>query len=383
MDLHWNSRPPTTKRQVAVRAPTLKEALRKVRQRYGPEAQVLESRTVMLRQDGSLSQEKAVEVVVTPAGQQLLAERRPAIEQVVGETFGEELTDMIAGEIARIEKLVQALGETRNPDTATADLQEYPLASELLAAGADLQTVRRHANALAADPNHPAPDHASALDHLRSALRTGKGRWRNFGGCHVFLGDSGVGKSDVVLASAAKLQASGRNTLVLNVYPKHGGEVRRLQLEAAQYCYDAALIKRAEQLIGASEHLAKYDVVLIDTPALFAEPFTAAGELQRFISQNESFHRHFVVPLDLDFRDTGDLWEMARLWNCDWLTLSRMDRTRRKGKILDLLGRLPLPISLISSGPWPESEPQIASAELLADLIIAPANHRMVARAEA
>ena len=382
MDYARKSRQSRPRQPAVVRAPTLKEALQKVRKRYGAEACIIESRTVALKQDGRLGQETAVEVLVEPTGTRRLSDREPSVG-IVGRTYEADLTEVIAGEVDRIEQLVQSLAESNRPAAVTNEFADYPLATALLAAGADVQSVRRLASAFVADPRLEAADEEAAMAHLRTTLRSGEGDWRSFSGCHVFLGDSGAGKSDLVLAAAAKLQAAGKRTLVLNVLPKHGGEVRRLQLEAAQHSYDAALIQRPEQLLGSAAHLVNYDVVLIDTPAFLAAPFAAAGELQGYLSQNESFHRHFVVPLDLDFRDVGDLWDVARLWNCDWLILSRLDRSRRKGKIIDLLGRLPLPISFCTFGPWPESEPQIASADQLAALIVPAEQRRLAARARA
>jgi flagellar biosynthesis GTPase FlhF len=185
------------------------------------------------------------------------------------------------------------------------------------------------------------------------------------------------------LGTAARLQAVRKKPLVLKLLPRHGGEIRRLQMEAAAQGYDAAIMQKQEQLPACLDHLATYDAVLIDTPSLFGEHFSAAGDLQLFLSQNESFHRHLVVPLDLDFQDASEVWEAGRIWNADWIALSRLDRTRRGGKILDLIERLPLPLSLCSAGPWPETRPHIASADLLVDLIVGGEKGSAMAKAKA
>ena len=62
--------------------------------------------------------------------------------------------------------------------------------------------------------------------------------------------------------------------------------------------------------------------------------------------------------------------DQARTWNCDWLVLSRVDQTDLRGKILDLLDRLPLPVSLVGDTEWPEGAPRVANSGLLADLIL-------------
>jgi flagellar biosynthesis GTPase FlhF len=105
--------------------------------------------------------------------------------------------------------------------------------------------------------------------------------------------------------------------------------------------------------------------------------------MQRYLSQNESFHRHLVVPLDSDLRDAGPLWEAARLWNCDWVAVSRLDRTRRHGKLLDLQYRAQLPFSVCAAGPWPERRPFLARPESLAGLLAGEQGRQLAAAAQA
>jgi len=382
MDSGWKNKPAATERFATVRASSLKDALRRARAKYGKEVCIVESRTVLQREPGRLGQQRAVEVLIDQGGIPNLGSTRPEARPQPS-LVAQELTSVITTEVARIEKLVQTLADKRSRDVVPEELHDYPLAALLLAAGTSQAAVHQLAETFCTSPSFGEKNLASAMAHLQKALRTGEGDWTSLAGCHLFLGDSGVGKTDLVLAIAARLRRLERNPLVLSVLPAHGGGVRRLQLEAAQNNYDAALIKHVDQLERSLRHLAAYDTVLIDTPGLLTSPLAEAGELQEYLSQNEGIHRHFVVPIDLDFQDAADLWELGRLWNCDWLVLSRMDRSRRRGKILDLLGRLPLPVSFSTCGPWPESEPQIARAEQLVGLIVDSAPGGLAARATA
>jgi hypothetical protein len=369
---------------VVVRAPTLKEALQEARVRYGEDVRIVNSRNRIVRQEDGLGQEKAVEVVVQPPGES------PVLEAVSPNVGGEvptrspKLAAVIDQEVTRIERLVRKLAQRRQRRLPLVqELADYPLAATLLKAGTSEETVRQLGHLFAAEQDRAEGDLQAALAHLRAHLRASNGRWEDFGGCHVFLGDSGAGKSDLVLGIAAGLQEAGRRTLVLNLLPKHGGEVRRLQLAAAQHSYDAAIIKRGEQLDQVIEHLAQYEAVLIDTPSLFSPSLAAAGNLQRFIAQNETFHRHCVVPLDLDLHDGGQLWEAARIWNCDWAAVTKLDRSRNRGKLLDLQSRLQLPFSVCTAGPWPESEPVLAQTDEIVALISGEQDHRTAAAARA
>jgi len=365
-----------------VRAQTLKDALRKAKAKYGPDVCIVESRTVHQRAADSLGQERRVEVLVDPRGEPQLSHARPARTQAA-EVLTRGLTDTIATEVARIEKLVEHLVRQRRRQSVPEELGDYPLAAVLCTAGASHSAVRQLADSFHSSAVHGEQNLASALAHLRSHLRTVDGSWTSISGCHLFLGDSGAGKTDLVLSVAARLRAMDREPLVLSVLPQHGGEIRRLQLQAAEHSYDAALIQQGEQLVRLLKEPPAYDAVLIDTPGILSRTLVESGELQEFLSQNEMFHRHFVLPLDLDFQDAADLWELARFWNCDWLALSRMDRSRRLAKILDFLTRLPLPLSFTTSGSWPESEPQIARADTLVDLMVKSGGGGQTAQAQA
>ena len=364
-----------------VEAPTLKEALRQVRIRYGENARVIRSRSLTRRQPGGLGREKVVEVLVEPpAGGR--RQRATAIDRTVGKPPSPALTREIAAEVERIEDLVRqiAVDQAGHHDRRQR-LQHNPVGEALVKAGADPGVVVRLSERFQAETGADPRDRTAFLQYLARNLPTGRGGWEGFAGTHVFLGAPGVGRTELVLAVAAKLSAAGRQVLVLNLLPRHNGEVRRLQAEAAKHGYDAAVIQKPRQLNAAAEHLARYEAVLMDAPALGRAGSRGEDVLQRDLIQNPSLHRHLVFPLDRDLRDCRGILDEARAWNCDWLALSRVDQTSLRGKILDLLDRFPLPVSLVGDCDWPEGEPSVADPGLLTDLILASARRRAVADA--
>ena len=56
----------------------------------------------------------------------------------------------------------------------------------------------------------------------------------------------------------------------------------------------------------------------------------------------------------------------ARVWNCDWLGLTRMEETGCPAKLLDFTDKVPLPISLIQNG----GSVDIATSGRLLDFIL-------------
>lgn len=360
-----------------VEAPTLKEALKLVRARHGEDARVIRSRTLTRRQPGGLGQQKVVEVLVQPgsgagaprAGGRETPERGAAAP-------GARLAREIAAEVERIEDLVRqlAVGQAGR-DAPRQAAHDNAVSEALVAAGADPGVVVRLGERCQAETGAAPEDRTAMLEYLTRSLATGRGGWSDLGGTHVFLGSSGCGRTEMVLQAAARLVAAERSVLVLLVLPRHAGEVRRLQAEAAQHGYDAAVIQKPRQFAAATEHLASYDAVLIDAPAFGRVRDAGAEALRREMVQNPALHRHLVFPLDRDLRDCQDLMAAARAWNCDWLALSRVDQCRRRGKILDLGDRLPLPISLVGDPSWPDGDLRIADPGHLTELILGAARH--------
>jgi hypothetical protein len=361
---------------VVVEAPTLKEALKQVRARHGEDARVIRSRTLMRRQPGGLGQQKVVEVLVEPG-----AGRARSVPGAATATVSARLTREIAAEVERIEQLVRqiAVDQAGRPGPRGA-AQVNPVAEALVAAGAGPGVVTRLAERCQAETGADPRDRAALLEYVTGSLPTGRGGWADLGGVHVFLGGPGAGRTDLVLASAGCLCEAGRQVLVLSLLPRHGGEIRRLQADAAQHGYDAAVIQKASQFAAAAEHLERYDVVLIDAPALQTGGSAEAEALRREIVGSGSLHRHLVFPLDRDLRDCRGILDAARTWNCDWIALSRVDQCGLRGKILDLVDQLPLPISLLGAADWPNGLPRVASQGALADLVFGAATRRDAAR---
>ena len=214
-------------------------------------------------------------------------------------------------------------------------------------------------------------DRPAALAWLVDNLKASNCGWDGFFGCHAFLGNSGSGRTRMVLEAAAHLQKQGRKTLVLSVHPEHSGEIRRLQNAAAELGFDAAIIRKDSQLAMSEKHLGNYEAVLLDLPALGHASLAVGGAIHSWLGRNHSFHRHLVIPLDRDFQDLEELKAAARTWNCDWLALSRLDQTRLQGKILDLVESIPLPFSLWGETIGTRETLSIADSGALLDRILA------------
>lgn len=349
-----------------VEAPTLKEALRLVRQRYGNDARVIRSRTVTRRQPRGLGQRKVVEVLIQAAAGRARESARPAAASThdAGMLM---LAGEIAAEVDRIETLVRTIARRETSAGGKRRCRQNAVAAALVEAGADPGVVVRLCQRCQAETGAAPRDEQALLKYLGRNLPTVHGGWQDLAGLHIFVGPPGAGRSELILKIAARLGELQRRVLVLSLLPRHAGEIRRLQTAAANFGFDAAVLQKPSQLHAAADHLRDYEVVLLDAPAFGPESDPQALELRHSLIRQTACHRHLVFPLDRDLRDSQTIFSTARLWACDWLVLTRIDQTARRGKILDILDQLPLPISLVGD---PAEPPQLASSDLLIRLIL-------------
>lgn len=348
-----------------VRGATIGEALANVKRLYGAEAAVVRSREVHERGGEELGETRHVEVLVALDA----AAPTPAPAPVA------ELLARLDREVARVEALTAAVRERSRPaaDPDQAHLDGYPLASALLRSGVARPAAVHLARLWAAESSGRAD--ADPHRSLAAQIRTSRAHWTTLGGCHVFLGEAGAGKTALTEAAAARLQQGGQKVLMLSVAPADGGVVRRLQERARALGVDAAVLHRGDQLERAGKAMRGYDAVLIDTPPLEGEALRDA-RLRRVLAEDARFHRHLVQPLDADAAADTRQWDHARAWNCDWIAVSRRDLAARPGRLLELAMAAPHPLSLTTRRDGPELRVEIADADRLASELLGAAAPR-------
>lgn len=359
---------------IVIAAPTLKEAYRLIKRDFGKDAVILGSRSVTTRQSLGLGHEKSVEVTVQAPLNSEAA--RSLVNQYQSDNSGmgatpADLPAEVAKEVSRIEELVKAISLKHDDmNQQRAIFQQNPLAESLLEAGVTSGTIEKLITRFSSETGQEVTNRMAALTWLTDNLKASNCDWDGFYGCHAFIGQPGSGRTSLVYEAAARLQTAKRRTLVLSVMPEDKGGIRKLQSEASRSGFDAAVISQESQLASSTEHLAKYEAVLLDLPAMNRAIMAPHQALHNWLADNSSFHRHLVVPLDADPQDVSDLATLVRHWHMDWLAVSRCDLTKRQGKILDFCDAIPLPYSLVSERKETGQSLDIAKSGALMDRIL-------------
>ena len=344
---------------VKVLGDTLQGALAGVRERYGDGAMIVGTRTVGRRSSDGLGRTEQIEVEVVLPG---TAQRRQAAARNAAETVEE-----LCSEIERIETLVTEItGRAEAAAPPPPSTSTHPFARQLLAGGASRAAVDHLSRLFLAEAN--GQDHRAALEHLRSRLQVAR-RDDELAGVHILLGAPGSGRTELCLNLAAAERARGRRVLLLLLAPRHGGEVKRLQDAAVAAGYDAAVVHETDRFERCLDHVADYDLVLVDTPALGTSAMTGP-RLRGVVAGRDDLHRHLVLPLDGDLDSRARLWEQGREWSADWLALTRGDLAGRPCRLLDVLLSAPLPVGLVAQGGCPDGHVLRPSQRDLVGLVL-------------
>jgi len=279
----------------------------------------------------------------------------------------------IRHEIERLERLVQDICRTEDVGSQAENLPAAnSLAEHLVENGASREAVDRLLTRFTGETGRPMDDRPAAIAWLSGYLGTGEEVLAGWKGNHVFLSEHASDRLDMVLHLARCLTGVGCRVLVVSVLPDGERDETRLQNRAAAAGHDAAVVRDAAQLDGMEADLPDYDLVLVDLPALTDINLIEGGAVHRWLASNETFHRHLLIPMDRDFLDLTDLREASRTWNCDWLALTRLEGTRHPAKLLDLIDRIPLPVSFMADTTQGEGILASATSELLLDRILTP-----------
>jgi hypothetical protein len=259
----------------------LRSALRTVRQRFGDEALILETRTRRRPLAGSLrlADEVELRIGLPESGDEAAAGGAPR---------------SLAGELERLEALIAEL------DTAiSAPTPVYPLAAPLGELGLLPATLAR----LAADHAEEVPpvdqERAEpALARIAAQLPCLEAMAvADLRGFHALLGSAGVGRSTLAMKLCARAAAAGAQAVHVAFAPAHQGERLRLEAEAMAAGHEAVLAPDASALADALRYLQRRDLVIVDLPAFQPEQL---GLLERIAAQAgvPMLLRHAVLAAD-------------------------------------------------------------------------------------
>lgn len=315
-------------------AADMNEAMRRIKDKWGENAYILETRTRSRKMAGSLVPETYVEVSVGLTYADAVAEGRTR----------EPSSRTLEGELARLEKLVEVV-EQRLEAGEVAKASVYPLSRELAELGCQPRTIERLAEEH--DVSVPAVDRDDkqvALKHLTGGLSTVRAmRARDLRGKHVLLGSPGCGKTGLAEKLARAVGAAG-GTAALISFSEDPLATKSAEERASALGLELACVSDRESLLGAVRYLQDRDLLLIDLPAPADAHWSLLEDVEAAL-EGEALLRHMIVAADGGWR--GHEKAMGKV---DFLAVTRADLAPALPPCLDLAGNGQVPVSFLSHG---------------------------------
>jgi flagellar biosynthesis protein FlhF len=312
--------------------PTVREALRAVRDDLGPSALVLSTRVVRTSGLRGWMGARVVEVTAAAERPEMSEERIARPVDRPGATINNVAARLAAGGM--------------DPATARA-IAAHPAVQRRGAGALALRTALvEHLEGLTAGPEAAAP-------------------------VEVFIGPPGVGKTTTIAKIAA--QARARQATRFGLVAADGfrvGAVEQLRLYADIIGSPFLVARSGAELAAVLDGVRR--PMLVDTAGRSPRD-PASAEMFDMLAARRGVRRHLVLPAATSAPDARRVIERFRPTRPDRLVLTRLDEVETLAPLVGVLGEFQLPVSYLTNGQCVPDDLQCATASALADWVIGEA----------
>ncbi len=394
------------------RANNMQEALRKVKQAFGPNALILSTRTV---RKGRLGFLRAPELEITAARE--LTNLQAHAKK--GNSFEQEFQTQVNGTSERLELTYDGNGRLDSSPKRHAGLE---ISGSAMAKGSEIRELQTEVRALrklllsngvggkgqVLENSQPEvqfflergiyPDAAQAIvsntkgmmeqdDPGQACLSAWceeclakwvqvnngideKGKSANK---IVFLGPTGVGKTTTMAKLAAHyLQHHGGNLLLVTIDNYRIAAAEQLRVYAEIMNLPLEVVSSPGQLHTVLRRQGVNKLTLIDTAG--RNPLDAQGlqELQDFFGQGQSFDKYLVMSSTTREENLQGIVECFSPLGLNGLVFTKLDESRHYASLVNMQYRTGYPLTYLTNGQRVPQDFCLADAEHISRLIINP-----------
>jgi flagellar biosynthesis protein FlhF len=187
----------------------------------------------------------------------------------------------------------------------------------------------------------------------------------------MLIGPSGVGKTTTIakLAALYALRQKRKVALItLDTYRVAAVEQLRVYGNILGLSVDVALT--CEDLAGLLRMRKSADLILIDTAGRSPLDQTAMGELKQLVGPNRDVEAHLLLSAATREADLNVVWNRFMTLPVKSVIFSKIDETTQYGSVYNVLQRINLPVSYLSTGQRVPEDLEVATPRLLAELLL-------------
>ncbi len=167
----------------------------------------------------------------------------------------------------------------------------------------------------------------------------------------AFVGPTGVGKTTTIAKLAAALSFQKKMKVALiSIDNYRVGAFEQLKAYASIMGLVCVPAFNSQDLSSALDRMKSMDMVLIDTAGHSHFDRVKIDEILQLIQTDFRISTHLVLSVTSESTIMKDAASAFSVFNPETLVFTKIDETRRCGKILDQVSDLKLPVSLIANG---------------------------------
>jgi len=186
----------------------------------------------------------------------------------------------------------------------------------------------------------------------------------------AFVGPTGVGKTTTIAKIAAELVINQRQPVVLATTDTFKiAAIDQLQTYANILKIQLEVCPTAEALAALQTNISPDAVVLIDTAGFGPRDESKLFELKDVLSAVRA-ETHLCVGAMTRDRDISDIVKRFKLFEPNYLVMTKLDETSCFGGILNVSVKSHLPLSYFTMGQRVPEDMEVATKERVADLLL-------------
>jgi flagellar biosynthesis protein FlhF len=348
--------------------------LRRIRQDLGPDAVILHSAFVKDPGLLGLLGRRRIEIVAG-AGFRIVKDFGGKAEARPAGAPPEELRR----EIAEIKRLVADTRTlvSRRPLGAEGPPEMAEELGQLAAARVSEPLARRIAEQLKARvPAEQLRDRArlraAVRDLVKEQIRCTDGIALRPGRCTrvAFIGPTGVGKTTTIAKLISIYAHRGREVAVITNDTYRIAATEQIRRVAQLVGIPIRVCQRPGDLESALAEFEDRDLVLVDTAGRSQKNARRLEELKDVLGAVQPDETHLVVSMTTQPETVVDVAERFAPCGYDRLVVTKLDEAIRLGTVLDVLSRVPIELSFITTGQEIPRDIEVADPARLTSLIL-------------
>ena len=210
-------------------------------------------------------------------------------------------------------------------------------------------------------------------NYLTEHLRFSDGIKLNRHGVRLvaLLGTTGVGKTTTLAKVAAKFVLEhGVNAALITADTYRISAVEQLKTYSDILGLPLEIVYTPTELNSAIEKHKHKELILIDTAGRSQQNIHQMRELEEFLRVNPRIEKHLVISATTKLTDAKDIINKFSAVSPEKIIITKIDETASLGMIINLMRNKKLALSYITTGQSVPDDIELATADILTDLIL-------------